>query len=547
MKIKQYILPLIVFFGGILTLNGCNEDDPTFGEIIAPSNLAVNFEIQNVSGEFPDGDGSGIVNFTATADHAMNFKYYFGDNTTGLTSNGTIAHAFAMTGVNTYTVTVVATGTGGTSTSTTTEVTVFSSFSDPETKALLTGGSTKNWYIAKALPGHLGLGPMTSSTQDWYSAAPFEKDECFYNDLLTFTEDADGDVTYTLNNQGETFFNVSFLSVGGGSGSEDTCLPFDTSGVKNVTLSSATSGFPEDVSTGTQIMISDGGFMGYYVGQSNFEIMEISDDYMYVRFQMAPPGDTGIAWYMKFTTDPNGGGDPGGGDNELETEFTDLFWADEFDQETLNMDNWNFEIGNNNGWGNQELQYYTEQNTTLENGILRISAKREAYEGFQYTSSRINTKDKFNFTHGRMEVRAKLPQGGGTWPAIWMLGSTFDNVGWPACGEIDVMEHWGNEPTVVQSALHFPGNSGGNAVVGMTNVDSLESAFHLYTVEWTDEHILFAIDNIVYHEFSNNPGIPFNAPFFIILNVAMGGALGGEVDPNFQEGTFEIDYVRVYQ
>lgn len=540
---KNYIIFLVAVLGGCLTLNGCYDDDHSMGDINAPTNLSVNFTIYNATDSDPFGDGSGIVNFTATADNAMNYKFFFGDNTTASTSNGEISHSYALTGINTYTVTVLATGAGGASTSTTVSVTVFSSFSDENTKELLTGGSSKTWYIAKGLPGHLGLGPMTSYTQDWYSAAPFEKDECFYNDELTFSLDGNQNIVYNLNNHGETFFNVTYLSVGGGSGDEDTCLPYDTSGDRFVTLAAATPGAPE--TTGTQMMIGDGGFMAYYVAQSNYEILEITEDYMYVRFQMAPPGDTNIAWYMKFTTDPSGGGgndDPG----EFETEFNNLFWFDEFDGESVDLQKWNFEIGNNNGWGNQESQYYTDQNAVIENGILKIIAKRENMEGFEFTSSRINTKNKFDFQYGRMEVRAKLPVGGGTWPAIWMLGSTFDNVGWPYCGEIDVMEHVGNNPGVVQSALHFPGNSGGNAVVGSTDLPTADSEFHLYTVEWTAEHILFAVDNVVYHEFSNNSGIPFNSPFFIILNVAMGGNLGGVIDPAFQQSAMEIDYVRVY-
>lgn len=543
---KKYITLFVAIIGGMITLNGCYEDESSFGEVVAPSNLTIDFTIANADTENPYGDGSGIVNFVARADNAMNYKFYFGDNTNASTNSGIVAHPFALTGINTYTVTVVATGTGGASSSVSETVTVFSSFDDPETKQFLTGGSTKTWYIAKGMPGHLGVGPATTASPDYYSAAPFEKEECFYNDQFTFTLNGDN-ISFVHDNMGETFFNTSYLSVGGGSGTEDACLPYNTSGEKSVTLASATSGLGEEVSTGTQMMLSDGGFMGYYVGQSNYEVLEINDDYMYLRFQMAPPGDGALYWYMKFTTDPEGGGGSGGGDNELETQYTELFWSDEFDQPTLDLSKWNFEIGNNNGWGNQEKQYYTDQNTTIENGILKILAKRENMEGFEYTSARLNTKGKFNFTHGRMEVRAKLPTGGGTWPAIWMLGSNFDNVGWPYCGEIDVMEHVGNEPGRVQSALHFPGNSGGSAVVGSTELPTAQSEFHNYTVEWSPEHIIFAIDNVVYHEFENNPGIPFSAPYFIILNVAMGGALGGEIDPAFQQSAMEIDYVRVYR
>lgn len=540
---KLYIKLMAVFMA--FSWYGCQDDDQTFGEIISPSNLTIEAVVHDVSAEFPYGSGSGMVDFVAHADNAISYKFVFGDNTSQVVPGGETTHGFGLTGINEYVVTVIASGTGGTTTSATVNLTVYSAFDDPLAKEYLTGNSSKTWYIAKALPGHLGLGPMESTGQDWYSAAPFEKEDCFYNDTFTFTLQQDGNITFVQDNMGETFFNVSYLDVAGGSGGSDMCLAFDTSGVKNVSLSGATSGIPEDISTGTQMTFSNGGFMGYYVNQSSYEIMEITSTYMYVRFQMAPPGDTNIAWYMKFTTDPAGGG--GGETNLLDTEFTNLVWADEFDQTSLDTSVWNYETGNNNGWGNGEDQYYTENNTSIVDGVLHIEAKAESMGGFNYTSSRITTKGNFDFKYGRMEVRAKLTDGGGTWPAIWMLGSNFDSVGWPACGEVDVMEYVGNSPDVYGATLHFPGNSGGNGITASTSVANAASEFHNYTVEWSEDHIIFAIDDHVFQEVDNTSTMPFHQNFFIILNVAMGGTLGGTIDPLFTQSDMEIEYVRVYQ
>lgn len=529
----------------LLLLLGCQEDDQSFGEIEAPSNLDVTATVVGTTEENPYGDGSGLVNFQATADNVINFSYHFGDNSSLGASSGEASHPYTSTGVNTYTATVIAYGTAGTSTSKNIDVTVLSNFSDPQTKTFLTGDDSKTWYVARNEAGHLGVGPVETATPDFYAAAPNEKvnDPCFYNDELVFSLDADGNIIYNQNNQGATFFNESYLSVGGGSGSSDQCLPFDTSGDFFANLASANSTLPDDLTTGTQIVLNGGAFMSYYIGASNYEILEISDTFMHVRAIMG--NDPTLAWYLKFTTNPEG---DGASDNELQTEYTSLMWEEEFDVNGAPDPNtWNIETGNNNGWGNQELQYYTEDNVIVEDGILKITAKAENESGFNYTSSRINTLNNFNFKYGRIEVRAKLPSGGGTWPAIWMLGSNFPDVGWPETGEIDIMEHKGNEPGVIHGSLHLPGNFGGDAISQVTTVQDVTEEFKNYTVEWSANRILFAVDDVVFHEYTNSSGTPFNNPFFLILNVAMGGTFGGDVDPDFTESTMEVDYIRVYQ
>ncbi|HSI70488.1 MAG TPA: glycoside hydrolase family 16 protein, partial [Gillisia sp.] len=199
------------------------------------------------------------------------------------------------------------------------------------------------------------------------------------------------------------------------------------------------------------------------------------------------------------------------------------------------------------GWGNQEQQYYTTENSVIENGNLVITARAEERDGFNYTSSRITTEEKFQFQYGRVEARAKLPEGAGTWPAIWMLGSNFREVGWPESGEIDIMEHVGNQQDVIHGTLHYPGRSGGNADGGSLEVANVSTEFHIYTMEWSPERIVFLVDDQIVHTYANDPSSSFNQEFFLILNVAMGGTFGGDIDPNFEESSMEVDYLRVYQ
>jgi beta-glucanase (GH16 family) len=178
---------------------------------------------------------------------------------------------------------------------------------------------------------------------------------------------------------------------------------------------------------------------------------------------------------------------------------------------------------------------------------LKIITKKENYLGSSYTSARLLTKGKFVFKYGRVEIRAKLPSGGGTWPALWMLGSNIDTVNWPACGEIDMMEHKGNDLNKIHATLHYPGHSGGggdsSSVIPNTTATT---EFHIYSIDWRADTIKFYVDGQLFKTFVNSASLPFNQNFFLIFNVAMGGNFGGSIDPNFVSSTFEIDYVRVY-
>ncbi|UUF16102.1 MULTISPECIES: glycoside hydrolase family 16 protein [Flavobacterium] len=226
-----------------------------------------------------------------------------------------------------------------------------------------------------------------------------------------------------------------------------------------------------------------------------------------------------------------------------------ILWADEFDVDGApNTSKWGYNTGTGDGWGNNELEYYTTrpENVIISNGTLKIKAIKEEYMGSHYTSTRMLTKGKFSFKYGRAEVRAKLPVGGGTWPAFWMLGDNIDTAPWPACGEVDILESVGNNPNVNHSSLHSPGRSGNTPDTKTTIVPNSATEFHIYAAEWSAESIKFYVDDNLFYTYANSASTPFNANFFLILNLAMGGNFGGTVDPNFTNATFEVDYVRVY-
>jgi hypothetical protein len=696
-KFKYMLVAMLV------VISSCESTDDL--DAVTLANLSVNTEVSN--------DGSGKVTIKATATGAKSFNFDFGDGTTGESLTGYIVKTYSTTGDNNYTVTITANGTSGATLTETVEVSVNVPVMNSDLVNLLTNADSKTWFLAVAQPGHLGLGPAREGIDGdwwypkWYSAQAFEKcgaeiSDCFCDDELTFSVDSNGDVSYVLDNKGQTFFNVGHEATAGGSQGEDACYDFDTSGVKTVTISAISGNVPEAETTGMQMEFSEGGFMSYYVGSSTYEILSISEDLLYVRTYDSMNPD--LAWYLRFTSAPT----TGGGDESLETIYTNLVWSDEFDVDGApNPANWTYDLGAG-GWGNGEAQTYTDnaENVKVEGGMLKITAKAtgeggggvthyyddvilvadggatstiedfeatapmftafggnsttavanpdasgintstmvvastkpngsevwagsffdvdtpidlttyssisvktwspaagatiklklenqaNADENYEvdllstvseswetltfdfsgapagtydrvvlffdfgvspsgaagYTSARIKSENLQEFTYGRVEIRAKLPSAGGTWPALWALGADFEEVGWPATGEIDIMEHVGNNVNTTSSALHYPGNFAGTAVVGATVVPTATTEFHNYTVEWTPDSIKFVVDDELIHlSFVNSMDTPFNKDFFFIMNVALGGTLGGSIDAAFTEDTMEVDYIRVYQ
>jgi beta-glucanase (GH16 family) len=243
--------------------------------------------------------------------------------------------------------------------------------------------------------------------------------------------------------------------------------------------------------------------------------------------------------------------------------FDKLVWSDEFNNSGQpDPKKWNYDLGdgcpNVCGWGNNELEYYTSdsRNVRVENGILIIEARKEAKGGKAYTSTRIVSKGKGDWLYGRIEVRAKLPDGLGTWPAIWMLSTDWKYGGWPASGEIDIMEHVGLDPTVVHGTIHTEtyNHGKGTQKEGKIIVETAMNEMHIYAINWSRDKIDFFVDDKRYHTVIRDPkedfrGWPFDQRFHLIMNLAVGGNWGGMkgVDESIWPKRMEVDYVRVYR
>ncbi|GAA4050794.1 hypothetical protein GCM10022409_41930 [Hymenobacter glaciei] len=237
--------------------------------------------------------------------------------------------------------------------------------------------------------------------------------------------------------------------------------------------------------------------------------------------------------------------------------YTEMVWNDEFAGNAIDPAKWGYDTGGG-GWGNNELEYYTTsaENSYINNGNLVIEAKRQAQGGRDYTSARMLTKGKQNFKYGRIDVRAKLPQGQGIWPAIWLLGSDIDQNNWPKCGEIDIMELRGQEPNKMLTTMHFANTSGTRSMKGSPDQvlpsGNFSDSFHTFSVVRSKDQMRFFLDGNPYFTFTpsdvNGGSYPFNNPFFMILNVAVGGDFLGppSTSTSFPQ-RMEVDYVRYLQ
>ncbi|MBT8151917.1 MAG: glycoside hydrolase family 16 protein [Gammaproteobacteria bacterium] len=239
-----------------------------------------------------------------------------------------------------------------------------------------------------------------------------------------------------------------------------------------------------------------------------------------------------------------------------------LVWADEFNGTSLNTANWTHEIGdgcpNLCGWGNNEQQYYRAENTAVANGWLTIEAKNESFGGRNYTSSRLKTQGKQSFQYGRIDFRAVLPQGLGPWPALWMLGDSISSEGWPEAGEIDVMEKIGGEENRILGTVHWD-NNGSYASYGCGDTGgcptlssgTFADEFHVFSIVWDSNFIRWYLDDATtpFHtiDISSSALSEFRAPFFFLMNIAVGGSLGGTPNNAIFPQKMIIDYVRVYQ
>lgn len=231
----------------------------------------------------------------------------------------------------------------------------------------------------------------------------------------------------------------------------------------------------------------------------------------------------------------------------------ELIWEEDFTGNTLDLDSWQFDLGDGCpelcGWGNEEPQLYTRNNHELRDGNLVIAVKKE---DSTYTSTRITTKNKFEFKYGRVVARAKLPVGEGVWPAIWMLGSNIDEVKWPMSGEIDMVEYVGREPNMIFNSLHTKDSHGETINTKKTRIETIEEGFHIYEMNWTPQIIEFFVDGTKLYTFNPDSRTeevwPFDQPFYILVNLAIGGGFGGPtIDDSILPQEFLIDYIKVYK
>ncbi len=534
---KLYMLSLVL----MMVIWSCEENIAGLGELNAPSDVQIAVVVE--AGQ------TGNVTVTPSATGALSYHVYFGDSDnespTLVLPGNSVDHRYTRSGQYNVFIRVVAFGPGGVSSSAVVEQPLdVRLFIDAATLAKLAGNGTKNWVWNQNVAGHFGVGPPDGRTPDFFSAQPNALNACLYDDVLTFSFDANDNYSYSLNTNGQSYINWAVVtSLFPGANPQqfvDECRDVETGN-----LLPTSTGFlvVTDANTGVQTITLGGSFMSYYSNIADWEILELTNDLLSVRGLQK---DGALAWYFSFVPEgATGGGVPN---------FTNLVWSDEFNTPgALDAAKWDYDIGTGtNGWGNNEEQYYTNRadNVIIENDVLKIIAKRETFNGSQFTSARIKTQGLFEFQYGRVDVRAKLPSDGGTWPAFWMLGADFGATAWPAVGEIDIMEHTGNDLNKILGTTHTTSGFGGTANGGSTMVADA-TAYHIYSMVWSADGIYFLVDDNLFYTYNpvvkNNDTYPFNKDFFLIMNLAMGGTLGGAIDGAFTEATIEVDYIRVYQ
>ena len=530
----------------ILGMNGCQEDEPKLETLLVPTNLEINAQVFD--------DESGNVTVTTTADNALTIHVIFKENAEPVVvgPGEPAQYQYIRSGDYAQIVTVIAYGPGGIASSKTISIDLsVRLIIDPDILRKIGGDGSKRWVWNKEEEGHWGADAAFNDENNGYKAPPNTLNPCAYDDVLIFGYDANDNYTYQmeLGENNETLVGWAdvqyFFPNSTPTQYVDECHDITNTNPKIETDTGFLIFRGEDGELYLQVENST---LSFWSGAQVYKILELTDDLLSVRGDHKPIlEDIEIAYYHEFR--------PEDYDPNQDDDFTELVWQDEFDTDGApDVEKWNYDIGKgSNGWGNNESQYYTDRtdNVTVSDGTLKITAKKESYEGAEYTSARMKTQDKYDFTYGRVDVKAKLAGGGGTWPAIWMLGSNISTVGWPKCGEMDIMEYVGNNPGTVQSAIHTPSSSGNTVNLKSSPITNETSEFHIYSVIWSGDQISFLIDNERFYTYKpatlDQSTWPFDASQFLILNVAMGGNLGGSIDPDFSESVMEIDYVRVYQ
>lgn len=249
------------------------------------------------------------------------------------------------------------------------------------------------------------------------------------------------------------------------------------------------------------------------------------------------------------------------GEPPIRKQPSDLFWSDEFNDTKLDENNWDYQLADGCqygpglcGWGNNEKQYYRKENVSVSGGNLLIKSIKEDFNSYEYTSARIRTLNKFDFKYGKIEARMRMANAPGLWHALWMLPSK-ENSSWPLDGEIDIMEYVGNEPLEIFNTIHFENKNGTKGQLGdLEPIDAAEVDFHVFGLEWNENEIIWYIDEVeTYHvirtDLEANAIWPFDGEFHLLLNTAVGGNLGGQIDDSrlLKAKYMEVDYIRVYK
>ncbi|MGI9532419.1 glycoside hydrolase family 16 protein [Lutimonas sp.] len=538
------LMLLLIFGFGMISCGG--DSDPETPPVVLPQNLVVTYEIEGATSSDPEGDGSGNVTFKATASNTTSFRLEYDGNSQPM-PNGELTVTFELPGVQAYDVKVTAFGAGNASINKSVSLDVKKEYEVPaDILSLLTNNDSQKWRIKSESAGHMGVGPLGANAPDYWTAAAFEKENTsMYDDEFVFSTDK----SFSHKTGGAVYGKAGPLESDLGSSSEPKN---DEDEIENYALADYSGTWQYAPIRGQDVLyLSDNGFLGFYVGGTHaYTILAKTDKELILRTD----GADDLSWFFILTTEEEAviPADP---------EYTNLVWSDEFDADGAPDDSkWTYDIGDGSGpgepgkgWGNNEEQYYTDRsdNVIVEDGVLKIIAKKEIFGGSPYTSTRMKTQGKYDFTYGRVDIKAKLPSGGGTWPALWMLGSNITTVSWPACGEIDIMEYVGNNPGKVQSALHTPSSSGNTVNYRKTDIENENDQYHIYSMIWSEDQISFLLDGERFYTY--NPLIkdtsnwPFDKDQFLIMNIAMGGVLGGNIDASFSEAEMVIDYVRIYQ
>lgn len=398
-----------------------------------------------------------------------------------------------------------------------------------------------SWQFTTAA-GAVGVGPDAYSTS-WYSSPALGLQPPQYDDVYTFnidgsiTTDYNGSIIDAFQNYTEQPYtcnnaSLTFMPSGGTSGEDAFSLAPGTGACSCPFIGTTDAGLVYDVVT---------------LNATTLVLHTQGDD--------ADCNTAGLYFTYVFTRVPEGNDETGEGYPAADAyDGMTLVWSDEFDGTAINANNWTYDLGAS-GWGNNEWQNYTDspENSSVADGFLTITARQE---GSGYTSARMKSEGLQEFQFGRIDVRAKLPQGQGIWPAIWMLGANIGSVGWPACGEIDIMELVGHQPATTHGTAHW-GSSWNvhqynGSSISLPAGQTFGDAFHLFSVVWEQDQITWLMDDQTFFSIDNTQmngqPYPFNAPFFFILNIAVGGNWPGYPDATTQfPQEMVIDCIRVFQ